>query len=454
MSLEEMLIARLEQRLGAAFVGSTPVHMAQWQRMCAQLRAQVHAMDPGLRARASANAEAFVEEVSRCFFNATVTAGENVGITAAMAIGEKQTQLTLNSFHSAGIACGTVVNGVTRFGELMNASVSTKNAYMMLPLRVSYDTPHALREAIGDQLVAVPLNRIAKGVARVDAAARTVAFDLDVGAMYEYRVRPDRAAKRLQREFAPGEIHHVAWTWTHSVKELVVHVSDTVLQTGMEFLEAQAADTSDALAALVLEQAVVPSLRCALVAGTAGISELFINMADGDRGFGVQASGTNLGALLVATSPLAQIFDTGRVFTNNIGEVYKYLGIEATRLFLIKEFEQVVNADGTSVSRRHIELLVDAMTRNGVLTSVSRYGLRQKASVFARSSFEETVENLTRAASFAESDDMLAVSASIMAAKRVSVGTGHMDLLYDSMSHAASKAHYMQARLFDDALAI
>eukprot|EP00122_Pirum_gemmata_P018008 Pgem_evm10s16871 len=63
--------------------------------------------------------------------------GESVGITCGQSLGEKQTQSTLNSFHSAGLTIKTVVTGVPRFSELMSATKEPKGP-LMVQCRPSY----------------------------------------------------------------------------------------------------------------------------------------------------------------------------------------------------------------------------------------------------------------------------------------------------------------------------
>ena len=48
-----------------------------------------------------------------------VPPGEMVGVICAQSIGERQTQLTLNSFHSAGLNVSMVTTGVPRFLEIL-----------------------------------------------------------------------------------------------------------------------------------------------------------------------------------------------------------------------------------------------------------------------------------------------------------------------------------------------
>ena len=55
-----------------------------------------------------------------------VPAGDAVGVITAQSVGERQTQMTLNTFHRAGLISTTVVTGVPRFSELLNATRNQK----------------------------------------------------------------------------------------------------------------------------------------------------------------------------------------------------------------------------------------------------------------------------------------------------------------------------------------
>jgi DNA-directed RNA polymerase II subunit RPB1 len=113
-------------------------------------------------------------------------------------------------------------------------------------------------------------------------------------------------------------------------------------------------------------------------------------------------------------------------------EVYNTMGIEATREFLIEEFTNVVSSDGTFINPSHILLLVDVMTYQGNITSVSRYGMKkEQMGVLSRASFEESLDQFCNAGFYSEKDLIKSVSANIMVGKRSSIGSGLCGLMMD-----------------------
>lgn len=436
----DTIIGLLRKRLGALLTGASPVHAQAFACHETNLRAALGALPADTWARLDTHA--FAEEICRQFCEAVVRPGENVGILAAMAIGEKQTQLTLNSFHSAGIACMTVVSGVARFAELMNITSNPKSTMMTLALRQRYASPADVRDALGDTLVCARLSDLLLAISAdgpVSTAGARLRIRLDPALVFQYRTSLSTATECLEAAFAAEDMQ-VSSSGLLYKPELAVDIAPRVMATAV-------ASVPDAAEGDVCEHAlwsvIVPALLKTVVAGIPGVKECFVQAGGDDNGgdgggcWTLQTRGSNLRETLYKESPL---LDATRCTSNNVLEIYECLGIEAARAFLVDEFLAVINADGADVDKRHVLLMVDSMTRTGALVSISRYGLRTKASVFARSSFEETAENILRAAAFAETDNMVSVSSNIMAARRTRVGTGACDLLYDMAVPTGAKA--------------
>ena len=122
--------------------------------------------------------------------------------------------------------------------------------------------------------------------------------------------------------------------------------------------------------------------------------------------------------------------DPTRTFSNHIHEVYDVLGVEAARQALYDEFLEVFTE--SSVNYHHLSVLLDAMTYQGRLVSVNRFGMYMHDNgVLAKSSFEETSKILFNAAVSAEYDPMKGVSANIMFGQKPPCGTGFVDILLD-----------------------
>ena len=146
--------------------------------------------------------------------------------------------------------------------------------------------------------------------------------------------------------------------------------------------------------------------------------------------------GTNLLDILAL-----DYIDVNRTLSNDIIETYKVLGIEAARQVLMKEIKDVINASDY-VNYRHMSLLCDIMTNRGYLMSIDRFGINRDMDIgpLAKCSFEETTEQIFKAAIFGEVDKLDGVSANIMMGQLIPSGTGDSKILLDEMKLLNVKA--------------
>jgi len=120
--------------------------------------------------------------------------------------------------------------------------------------------------------------------------------------------------------------------------------------------------------------------------------------------------------------------DQNKTTSNNIWEIYETLGIAATKEFLVEEFMNIM--DG--INECHARLLVDRMTFNGGIASISRYTLKNdECGPMGKASFEESLDNFLNAAAEGEVEPTRGISASIICGKRSHTGTGIMGLKMD-----------------------
>src|SRR3989338_2619143 len=139
--------------------------------------------------------------------------------------------------------------------------------------------------------------------------------------------------------------------------------------------------------------------------------------------------------ILTAGSNLKDVFeikevDAGRVISNDIHEIAKVLGIEAGRQAIINEAYKVISNQGLDVDIRHIMLIADAMTAQGIIRGITRTGLTgEKESVFARASFETPIKHLINAAMTGERDELNSVIENVILNQPVPLGTGLPDLV-------------------------
>ena len=139
----------------------------------------------------------------------------------------------------------------------------------------------------------------------------------------------------------------------------------------------------------------------------------------------IHTEGSNLGAVLKMDG-----VDRVRTTTNDIHEVEKVLGIEAARNAIIHEAQTTMEEQGLTVDVRHIMLVADMMTSDGIVKSIGRHGISgEKASVLARASFEETGKHLLRASIRGEIDHLTGIIENIIIGQPIPLGTGSVGVI-------------------------
>ena len=75
-----------------------------------------------------------IGEIKSRFDQAIANPGEMVGPIGAQSIGEPATQMTLNTFHFAGVSSKNVTLGVPRLKEIINVAKNIKTPSMKIYL--------------------------------------------------------------------------------------------------------------------------------------------------------------------------------------------------------------------------------------------------------------------------------------------------------------------------------
>jgi len=333
---------------------------------------------------------------------------EAVGVVAAQSIGEPGTQMTMRTFHYAGVA-EHVPTGLPRLIEIVDAKKEPKKSIIDVYLKKQYARSHSEVEKVAKELGSVFVSDVAtvsddleKYVVKVaysekDGKALGVTFNMLKKALEEYCeeemrvlegkivIKPKRKRKKAKKAGEKEE------------KEVV----------NAKFVRRMANKINEGL-----------------VRGIKGINRAVIARADTGEYF-IRASGFNI--VGACTHPSV---DPDRVYTNNIKEIERVYGIEAARNAIIKEIKDVMDMQGLYVDIRHITLIADAMTFSGAIKSIGRHGLSgQKIGILGRAAFEETVKHLINAGSTALEDKLVGVTENIIVGQTVPVGTGRIKLM-------------------------
>ncbi len=319
-----------------------------------------------------------------------ISPGEAVGIVAAQSLGEPGTQMTMRTFHYAGVA-EQVPTGLPRVIELVDVRKEPKKPLLSAKLTVKTKKE---AEAFVNKVESVTISMVADIIENIKD--KTIVIEFNENSGKTYGVTFDMLKKVVKYKSKKIEENRII----------------------IDLSKAKAKNLSK------LVRRTFAKLNNKLIKGIKGVSKAVIVEENG--AFYLKASGFNLKALLKFKE-----IDPNEVYTNNIKVIEELFGIEAARKAFVKELKQVMDLQKLNVDIRHIMLLADTMAFNGRITNVGRHGLAgSKASILARAAFEETIKHLTNAALDGEVDHLKGVSENIIVGKTVPVGTGRIVLEY------------------------
>ena len=398
------------------------------------------------------------------FAKAAANPGEMVGVLAAQSIGEPATQMTLNTFHFAGVSSKNVTLGVPRLKEILHVATNIKTPSMTV-----YQTPsRAPDKECAKQLRSVVEHTSLRSVTEAteiyyDPDIRSTVIENDRDMVESFFVIEDVAndvsqskwllriilsrpqlldkgltvqdvADRIKLEY-PRDIA-VIFSDVNADEQVIrirqIHdYKDDEAEEEIEYdvtlkkLEQHLLDT------LTLRG--VPGIERAFISDKSKVrilddGSLFSSKADPlCKEWVLETSGSSLGQVLTVPG-----VDWTRTYSNQFIEIFEVFGIEAARAAVLRELTQVLAFDGSYVNHRHLALLVDVMTARGYLTPVTRHGInRADNGALMRCSFEETVEILLDAAAFGELDDCRGVSENLILGQLAPAGTGEFDMFLD-----------------------
>lgn len=406
-------------------------------------------------------------DVERVVVQARVAQGEMVGAIASSSIGEPCTQMTLNTFHSAGIATKNVTLGIPRFKELIDVSKNIKTPSVTIYLNSPMASSQALASMFATSIRYTMLDSIVEAsqllhepdVWHTDIADDQVMLDLRRSTMeWQEELHAHELSSWVIRivldmtltENAQLTMLHIERAIHRSIGDKVLQVvaSDEnacprVLRIRMYNLEdhiglqkvAQSEQERIYLEKIAMQQLQNHLLDSVYLQGLEHIQgavprEIPTCYLDGDEGictrneWVVETTGTNLQSVLGMAG-----VDSTRTISNDVLEVYHTFGVEMANTVLFREIKHVLGFDGTYVNDRHVQLLVDTMTLRGFLCPVSRHGMAKSSlGPLMRSSFEETVDVLLDAGAYSECDRAKGVTENIMLGNLAPIGTGSIPL--------------------------
>ena len=411
---------------------------------------------------------------------AIVNPGEMVGMIAAQSIGEPTTQMTLNTFHFAGVASkSNVTRGVPRIEEILSLSENPKNPSVTIRLNYEDETNLQKVQEIKHNLEYTNLRDVTKTVSicfypkltttnivedkeileeyiefekiMIEGGYKSEFKDSDNFSKWIIRFEISRE-EMLERNISMDDIHfaiknslktEVQCIYSDFNKENLIFRIRTV---NLSSNKKKSLDQSDEI--YILKNLQDNLLDNIILKGVKKIPKIIIRKVTNnlrkkngnyvpEEIWVLDTIGTNLIDILSQDN-----IDSTKTITNDIQEVYRTLGIEAARQSILNELHEAISFDGTYIDFHHLTMLCDRITATKKMVSVFRHGINNDdIGPIAKASFEETPEMFLRAARHGELDIMTGVSSNVMVGQEGFYGTGTFQVLLDltSMSNLQEK---------------
>jgi DNA-directed RNA polymerase subunit A" len=352
-----------------------------------------------------------IKEVEVAYDSALVEPGEAVGAVAAQSIGEPGTQMTLKTFHFAGVAEFNVTLGLPRLIEIVDArrnpSTPTMNVYL--------DEEHRDKEKharnVAQSIEQTRVERVAETV-EIDLAEGGIVVTLNPNLLEDKATNPKEVAERLE-----------------TIRPNLGEVS----QDGNRIIVAPELREGEEAVHMAKLQKTFEKVRNGLIKGQDGVKRVLIKKEGPE--WVLYTEGTNLKGVLRTKG-----VDTTRTTSNHIHEIAETLGIESARQVIINEAKDVLDEQGLDVDIRHIMLVADLMTATGEIRQIGRHGISgQQSSVLARAAFEVTVRHLIQASILGEEDKLLGITENVIIGQSIPLGTGSIDLFMNPPRSAKKK---------------
>jgi len=323
---------------------------------------------------------------------AKVEPGQAVGIITAQSIGEPGTQMTLRTFHFAGIAERNVTLGLPRLIELVDAR--KKPVTPTMDIYLDNESKKSREKAID----------VARNVLQTKVSALISDSETD----YTSQIKLILSANRLKERGCTVSEVEAALQSNKKFK----------IETTGDLIILKLVEESDAPTVIAIRNKVLNTT----VKGVPDIER--VTLVQKDDEWVIQTTGSNIAKVLEVSG-----IDKKNVRTNNVFEIAGTLGIEASRNALINELNSTLEDQGLEVDNRYIMLVSDLMCSRGYMQQIGRHGIAgTKDSVLARAAFEITVPTIAHAALAGEVEQLKGITENVIVGSMIPIGSGTVDL--------------------------
>jgi len=334
-----------------------------------------------------------IERVLSGYDNAKIEAGEAAGVVSAQSIGEPGTQMTMRTFHYAGVAEINVTLGLPRLIEIVDARKNPSTPMMTIFLEKEYAHDRDKARELAWKIEATNITVL--GSMYTDITEMKIVIELNKKSLLQRNMTPKEVAGKVEEELGAS----------------VEIKGDTLIMTPEEPSYRQ-----------LLQ--LVKSVQSVILKGIKGIRRVVIRKEESGE-YVLYTEGSMLKEVLAIDG-----VDATRTRTNNVNEIFEVMGIEAARQALIHEATETLREQGLTVDVRHIMLVADIMTVDGDVKPIGRHGISgEKASVLARAAFEVTVSHLLDSGMRGDIDELRGVTENVIVGQPIRLGTGNVKLI-------------------------
>jgi DNA-directed RNA polymerase subunit A' len=330
-----------------------------------------------------------------------ITPGESVGILTAQSFGEPSTQMALNVFHFAGVQEMQITLGLPRLIEVFDARKKPSTPLMEVYLDTEHNNEKQAKK-IAEKIKEVKVKDLVTEI-NVNFSDKKIEIPLDKDAVKRTHITSKTISQRLKEKNFKNKLKG---------NTIVIDM-----------------DKKDYKEIYKIKE----RLKDTIISGIKGIEQVLV--VKRGRNYVILTSGSNLKEVMKIKG-----VSNEKTTTNDIHEISRVLGIEASRGAIVKEIEKVIDSQGLDIDKRHLYLIADTMTSTGEVKGVTRMGIiSEKSSILARASFETPIRQFVGATIKNSKDELASVIENIILNQPVPVGTGLPGLLVEVTGSLAGK---------------
>ena len=342
--------------------------------------------------------EYFLNKIYINYNNALVETSEPVGTVAAQSIGEPGTQMTLRTFHYAGVEEFSVTQGLPRLIEIVDARRFPSTPQMTIYLEKPYNESEDKAIEVHNRIEQIRIEQITHDV-DLDFVNWNIVINLIPEICEKKGIEINDIPEILKRYKKKGTIKREG--------------NSIIIDPGIEDLQ-----SLQKLREKILKK---------VVKGIRGVKRGLLTPSDESKEWIIKTEGTNMQGVIQIEG-----VDVTRTTSNHIHEIEKLYGVEAARYMIILESQKVLEQQGLDVDLRHLLILADLMCYSGAIQSIGRHGISgSKSSVFARAAFEVTVNQLLDAGLYGEEERLLGIPENVIVGQISPIGSGRVNVMFD-----------------------